>query len=404
MVQRVLHAYRASFSGLSRETWLLSLVMLVNRAGTMAVPFMSLYVTVKLGRSLADAGLIITLFGVGSVIGAMLGGFFTDRVGFHWVQIISAITGGLLFLVYGQVKDFGVLCLLTVLLSMVSDALRPANHAAIASYSEPANLTRSYTLNRLALNFGWSVGGSLGGILAAIDYHLLFWVEGSTLILAGVLVWALLPTAAHSAKKFSIKTQKPPDVLQPWQDKVFMRFIIFATLFTTAFFLVFRLVPVFWRTDWAIHEKGIGMLLGLNGVIIAVLEMVLVRRWEKKGSNTRYIIFGVLACGLSYAFLMVPWGAGIFMAILFMVVITFGEMLAFPFISSFIMARSTEHNRGSYATANTLSWSVAQIVGPSGGGWIAEKIGFFWLWGTLIVLCIISGWGFYSIRKMQNEL
>ncbi len=404
MVQRVLHAYKASFSGLSRETWLLSLVMLINRAGTMAVPFMSLYVTVKLGRSLADAGLIITLFGVGSVMGALVGGFLTDRVGFRWVQIVAAISSGLMFLLYGQVKEFSTLCILTVFLSLLADALRPANHAAIASYSNPENLTRSYTLNRLAINLGWSVGGTMGGLLAAIDYHLLFWVEGCTLIIAGLLIWILLPHTAQSSRKFSMKTQRPAGVLQPWQDKLFMRFIIFATLFTTAFFLVFRLVPVFWRTEWGINERGIGLLLGLNGIIIAFLEMVLVRRWEKRGNNIHYIILGAAACGMGYLMLMLPWGTGIVLALLFMIAITLGEMLAFPFVSSFIMMRSTEHNRGAYATANTLSWSVAQILGPSGGGWIAEHYGFFWLWGALIVLCIITAWGFYTVRQKQKGL
>ncbi|HEY0610755.1 MAG TPA: MFS transporter, partial [Chitinophaga sp.] len=68
MLLRITHTYRASFSDLSRETWLLSLVMLVNRAGTMVVPFMSMYITQRMHRSIADAGLIITLFGAGAVL------------------------------------------------------------------------------------------------------------------------------------------------------------------------------------------------------------------------------------------------------------------------------------------------------------------------------------------------
>lgn len=404
MVQKVIHAYRASFSGLSRETWLLSLVMLINRAGTMAVPFMSLYVTVKLGRSLAEAGLVLTLFGAGSVCGALLGGFLTDRIGFRRVQIISAISGGLMFLMYGHVKHFPTLCVLTVLLSLVADALRPANHAAIASYSKPENLTRSYTLNRLAINLGWSLGGALGGLLAAVDYQLLFWVEGGTNILAGLLIWGILPWSAQSSRKFSMKIERPAGVLQPWQDHLFMRFIIFATLFTTAFFLVFRLVPVFWRSEWHINERGIGLLLGLNGLIIAFMEMVLVRRWEKKGNNLRFIIYGAFACGAAYLMLLLPAPSALGIALVFMLVITLGEMLAFPFISSFIMMRATEHNRGAYATANTLSWSVAQIIGPTGGGWIAGHFGFPWLWGALFVLCLLSAWGFFTvIQKAKSQ-
>lgn len=395
MVGKVLNAYKTSFSGLSREIWLLSIVMLVNRAGTMAVPFMSLYVTVALGRSLADAGLIITLFGVGSVAGALLGGFLTDRIGFRWVQITAAMGSGLLFWLFGSLNEFGWLCLLTVLLSMVADALRPANHAAIAAFSSRENLTRSYTLNRLAINLGWAVGGAIGGLLAAIDYHLLFWVEGGTLLLAGLLIWWLLPSHAGVSKKFSLASQKPAGVPMPWQDKNFLLFMLLATGFTTAFFLVFRLVPVFWKAQWQLSERVIGMLLGLNGIMIAFMEMLLVRRWEAKGNTMRYIVAGCIACAAGYSILLLPIPWYLALAIVFMLAVTLGEMLAFPFITSHIMLQSNEHNRGAYATAITLSWSFAQIVGPSGGGFIAEKYGFNWLWAVLSALCLAMAFLFY---------
>jgi len=404
MVQRVLQAYKTSFSGLSRETWLLSLVMLVNRAGTMAVPFMSLYVTLKLGRSLAEAGLIITLFGVGSVLGALTGGFLTDRIGFRWVQIVSAISSGLLFIGYGYITDFTTLCVLTILLSMVADALRPANHAAIAAYSSRENLTRSYSLNRLAINLGWSVGGTVGGLLAAINYQLLFFVEGFTNIMAGVMILILLPSNLTSVRKFSKKQEHIANNSHPWLNPVFLQFMLFATLFTTAFFLVFRLVPVFWKAEWGISERGIGLLLGLNGIVIALTEMVLVRKLEKLGNTIRFIVGGTVCCGVGYALLLLPWGSGLAIATCFILAITLGEMLAFPFITSYIMSQANPDNRGAYATAITLSWSFAQIIGPSGGGWIAEHFGFTWLWVALIALCLITGLGFSSFARKYHGI
>lgn len=403
MLSRVVGAYRASFSGLSKEIWLLSLVMLINRAGTMAVPFMSLYVTVKLGRSLAEAGLIITLFGVGSVLGALAGGYLTDRTGFRYVQIIAAISSGLLFILYGNITHFGTLCVLTVLLSFVADALRPANHAAIAAYSSRENLTRSYTLNRLAINLGWALGGAMGGIIAAIDYQLLFWVEGGTNIMAGLLILFLLPGTIGTLTKENRTKARPADTPSPWKDLVFIRFMLLATLFTTAFFLVFRLVPVFWKQDWNLSEEKIGLLLGLNGIIIALMEMVLVRRWETRGKPLLYIMAGAIACAIGYALLLLPVLQGLVLAVLFIIAITVGEMLAFPFISSHIMHQANEHNRGAYATAITLSWSVAQIIGPSGGGYIAEHFGFNWLWALLIVICLLTAWGFAGFKKQYTQ-
>src|SRR5690349_846367 len=133
MVSRTFTLYRSSFSGLSTQTWLLSFVMLVNRSGTMVVPFMTLYLTSRsMGYTLTDAGIVMGLFGLGSIVGAYFGGRLTDRIGFRKVQVITLFFGGIFFIVLGQVKTFPLICLYSFILSVVNEAFRPANSSAIA--------------------------------------------------------------------------------------------------------------------------------------------------------------------------------------------------------------------------------------------------------------------------------
>lgn len=74
MISRTLSLYKKAYGGLSPGTWWLSLVMLVNRCGTMVVPFMTMYLTQHYGVSIARAGLVMSLFGLGAVTGALIGG------------------------------------------------------------------------------------------------------------------------------------------------------------------------------------------------------------------------------------------------------------------------------------------------------------------------------------------
>ena len=142
MISRTFQLYRSSFAGLSRESWLLSFVMLVNRSGTMVIPFMTLYLTSsKMGRSLTEAGVVLGLFGLGSILGAFIGGKLTDRIGFSIVQKGTLFFGGILFIILGQVTSYPLICLFSFILSVVNEAFRPANSAAIARYSTPANRT-----------------------------------------------------------------------------------------------------------------------------------------------------------------------------------------------------------------------------------------------------------------------
>ena len=400
MLLRITHTYRASFTDLSRETWLLSLVMLVNRAGTMVVPFMSMYITQRMHRSIADAGLIITLFGAGAVLGSSVSGYFIDRISFRAVQIFSSITGGILFLLMGQINNFSLLCVMMVVLAFVAEAFRPANAAAVSSYSTPQNLTRSYSLNRLAMNLGWALGSSLGGILAAVNYHLLFWTEGLVYILVGILIVVLLPPVKPTEKAVTVKLEASVAAASsPWKDKFLLRFLILVAVYCTFFHLLFRLVPVYWKEELHIDESMIGMLLGLNGIIIALFEMVLVKYWEGRKSNMYYIISGVVATALGYVFLVMPGMHPMLMAVGAVLFITLGEMLALPFINTVIMSQANEHNRGKYAAAFALAFSVAQIVGPAGGALVTAQFGYNVLWGGLVVLCVGCAIGFKLLKK-----
>jgi predicted MFS family arabinose efflux permease len=402
MILNISRSYRDSFSGLSRDTWLLSIVMLVNRASTMVVPFMSMYLTQSMHKSIADAGIIITLFGIGSVIGSAAGGYFIDKVGFRSVQIFTAFIGGGLFMLFGQINNFPMLCVLTLGLSIVADAFRPANIAAIAAFSSPENLTRSYSLNRLAQNLGWGFGSSLGGILAAINYHLLFWVEGCAYILIGILVILLLP----GGKKVSPAKEEEGPLTQilepiepvrsgsPWKDGYLLRFMLLVTVYTTCFILVFRLVPVYWKESLHINESMIGLLMGLNGIIIALFEMVLVRYWESRRAKMYYVISGVLLTACGFSFLVLPGQPSLFIATGMIILITVGEMLAVPFMNTIVMSRAGEGNRGKYSAVYALSWSVAQIAGPGGGALIVERWGYITLWIIVVLLCLGCAFAF----------
>ena len=89
----------------------------------------------------------------------------------------------------------------TFILSLVNEAFRPANNTAIAQYSRPENRTRSYSLNRLAINLGWAIGGTLGGFIASFNYHLLFWIDGFTNIIAAIMLYYLLKPADAEEKE-----------------------------------------------------------------------------------------------------------------------------------------------------------------------------------------------------------
>lgn len=397
MLKSILHTYKKSFAGLSCETWLLSSVILINRCGFMAVPFMSLYVTQYLHRPPSDAGLIITLFGIGSIAGASTGGFLTDKIGYRPVQILAATIGGSLFLVFSAITHFSTLCLLSLIISFFTEAFRPANFTATAAYAKEGTQTRPYSLNRLAMNLGWAVGSSLGGILASINYRLLFIVDGSINIIAGLSILWLLPSGREYVKKLKEKLETAV-IKRPRHDKIFIRFISVTTIFAICFFLMFRVAPLFFKERWHINESLIGIILALNGIIIAMFEMIMISHLEKRRAPLQYAIMGSAFVGMSFLFLTLPH-FHVLSAFVSMVFFTVGEMFALPFINTFVISRTDELNRGQYAAGYTLCWSVAQVVGPAGGFYFAEKFSYTLLWVLLCLFLAVCALGYHFLHN-----
>lgn len=375
--------------------------MLINRSGTMVIPFMTIYLTQpSMGYSIGQAGLVIGIFGLGAICGGFLGGRLTDRFGFYRIQLITLTGGGCLFMVLGEMKSYPLICLSTFLLSVVNEAFRPANSTAIAHYSKEENRTRSYSLNRLAVNLGWAVGGAIGGILASINYHLLFWVDGATNILAAFLLRYFLSEAATAAPAHTEKPTGAP-ALSPYRDRTYLQFVGYTILFAGCFFQSFTILPVYFKRDLHLPEYMIGLMMAMNGVIITLFEMVLVFRLEGKKDNLYYICNGVLLVGLSFLLLnLLP--LSVYSAFGCIFLITVGEILSMPFMNSFWIGRTAKTNRGQYAGLYTIAWSTAQALGPSGGSQVAGSHGFRALWWIVGGVCILAAIGFRWLRQQET--
>ena len=364
----------------------------------MVVPFMTIYCTQKLGFSIVQAGIIMSLFGLGSILGAFYGGKITDKLGFYHLQLGALFSGGVLFISLAFLETFLSLATGTFLLSMCNESFRPANSAAIAHYSSEKVRIRAYSLHRLAINLGWSFGGALGGFIASIDYHFLFYVDGCTNILAGFLLLRLLPQVKK--KKAPKDAPDKPIIRSAYHDKLYLAFIFLTIPFASSFFQFFTLQPVFFKTEWHFTEQFIGGLMALNGLIIVTTEMVLVHKLEGRRNPLYFISLGVFVAAFSYVALNVlppvAWAA-----VIAVVLITFGEMLSMPFMNAFWISRSNENNRGEYSALYTIAWSTAQIIGPVYGAFLIQYGGFRLFWWFLTAICICSSLGFMLINYLE---
>lgn len=395
--------YINTFKGLSKEVWWLALITLINRAGTMVIPFLSLYLTTDLNFTLAQVGWIMTAFGMGSVVGSWLGGKLTDKIGYYKVMVRSLLTTGILFIGLQFLNTFITICLGIFLIMLVADMFRPAMFVAMSAYSKPENKTRSVTLIRLAINLGFSAGPALGGlIITTMSYGGLFWVDGITCILATLLLIKVL----HPKKAKTLDTVVNENPESAYKDKAFWIFLASMTLFGIIFLQYFSTMPIYYKDVHSLSELEIGLLLGLNGAFIFVLEMPLIKWLENsKYSKAFLMLIGAALTALSFLVLnMTSWIGVLLIGMLFM---TVGEMIAFPFSNAFAMERAKKGNQGEYMALYTIAFSISHIFGHNAGMQLVASIGFDNTWFIMTGLGVVCAFLLWILKRYlvsKNEL
>lgn len=396
--------YLDSYRGLSTATWTLTLVMLINRSGAMVVPFLGVYMMQDLRFNINDTGTVLSCFGIGAVAGSLLGGWLTDKAGPFKIQLLTQIIAVPIFLMLPSLHTPLTLAAGVFLLSLVTETFRPANSVSIASYARPENITKAFSLNRMAMNLGFSIGPALGGLLAAISYNWLFYGNSISSAIAGIIFFLYFrqrqknaPIANNHAE---LATDRP--VRSPWKDYTFLIFSLLCSLYSICFFQILNTLPLFYREVHHLNEWNIGLILAFSGLVVFSLEMLLVHIAQRRMTASQAIVLGTILCGMGYMVLLFLKGGNL---ILYsgMFLLCLSEMLAIPFMASVSMQRASKSKQGAYMGINALCFSIAHIFSPFLGTRIVNNLGFSALWIITGIVSLITAIGFWRIMKNMRS-
>jgi predicted MFS family arabinose efflux permease len=318
--------------------------------------------------------------------------------------LASLVLNGLMLLVVMSLRDFWWMCGAVFFLSLVSEVFRPANSVAIARHSTPETRTRSISLYRMAVNLGWTVAPALGGLLAAIGWHWLFWVDGLSCLFAAVLLWLLTPPARAAAAAELEEGVAAAPRSSPYLDRAFLAFCALTVLNAIVFMQLIWTVPVFFKEIFHWSEARIGLVAAINGLIVFLLEMPLIYRMEGRRAPMAYIRVGLLLYGLAYFALSVHHGSGMIPALVYMVIMSFGEIFVMPFSTNFVFSRAqAQGSQGQYMALYTMAYSVANILAPLAGTQMIAVWGYDALWQVMGFTALLTITGFWWLEARMRR-
>src|SRR3989442_5020386 len=164
---------RRTLRDLPRAAWVLYLGTFVNRFGSFVLPFLVLYL-IRRGYTVVQAGAVVGLYGVGSLLLAAVGGYLADGVGRRTTIAISMFTSASILVELSQAQHLAAIGVLTALAGLTAELYRPASSALLADLVPIGRRVTAFALYRLAINAGFSVGTPPGGVFSGPSFLLLF--------------------------------------------------------------------------------------------------------------------------------------------------------------------------------------------------------------------------------------
>jgi MFS family permease len=376
-----------SLGDLPRPVWTVCVATLVNRAGSMVLSFLILYLTRERGFSPERAGFLLFVYGAGAIVAGPFAGRLTDRWGSVPLMRASLFLSGTMLLLYPLARSLPILIAATVALAMLTESFRPA---AMSFFGEAVPTVRrksAFALYRLAINLGMAVGPAVGGILATISFRYLFLADGATSLAAAVVLalsgLSLSKKSAPGAGPAPTTATRLRLSTAAHADPRFLFFLASVLPVCIVFFQHMSSMPLFVVQQLGFSPRTFGLLFSLNCVLIVVLEVPLnaaTAHW----SHRRTLALGALLSGAGFGGMAFARSFGALAATV--VVWTFGEMLFFPASAAYATDIAPDARRGEYSGLYMTMFSTAFAIGPWAGTVVLERAGARVLWGLTFLL------------------
>ncbi len=198
----MLNKFKSTYNEFPPRFWILVVASFVDRVGgTLIFPFFALYITQKFNVGMTQAGMLIGIFSFSGLLGNLLGGALADRFGRKVIVLFGLVFSALSSVTMGLVDNLNVFYILAVVVGLLSDVAGPAWQAMVADILPEEKRAEGFSVMRVAGNLAWIVGPSIGGLMAARSFLLLFVMDAVSSLITAVIIYRMIPETMPEAEE-----------------------------------------------------------------------------------------------------------------------------------------------------------------------------------------------------------
>ena len=385
--------------------WILTLSTFIDRmGGFMLFPFFSIYLMEHFTATFTQVGFLFMLMSIGNILGSLIGGAITDKIGRKKIIIFGLITSGLGSILMGLVNQLEIFYILAILLGILGSIGHPARQAMIPDLLAPEQHSQGFAILRVAVNISATIGPILGGFIAIHSYMALFIIDAVSSVLTALIVARSIPeTKSQRSIETSVDTQTFGAKLRVYfsvlKDGVFMAYILISTVMILVYMQMYSTLSVYLVARQAFTPQMIGWLMSINAFMVVTLQFWITRKFSKM-ALLKAMAVGTLCYGVGFGLFGVV--NSVYLIFIAMAIVTLGEMITLPTSQGVVAKFAPEEKRGRYMAVFSFSWTVPNLFGTLVAGNIMDNYDPNWVWYGCAILAVIAIAGFLTLHRTNK--
>jgi MFS family permease len=322
----------------------------------------------------------------------------TDKFGRRRLILFGLVFSALSMLTLGLVNRLAVLYPLMVVIGLLSNIAGPAHNAMIADLLPEKQRGEGFGILRVAGNLAWIIGPTVGGVVAARSFFMLFVIDAVISSIVAVIFYKLIPEtkpAGPPEKSHESVWQTLVGYRHVLRDFAFMAFLLASMIMLAVYQQMYNTLPVYLRDYHSFSPSAYGFFLTTSAIVV-VLFQFWVSRLIKHRSPFLMMALGTVFYAIGFS--MIGFISAYLLFLLASVVITIGEMIQMPTSQALAANFAPVDMRGRYMAFFGLSYTIPSMFGPGAAGYILDNFNPNLLWYGGGALCIVSALFFFGLH------
>lgn len=401
---RIFQTYR----GLPKSVYVIFAAQVINRFGDFVMPFLTLFLTIKLGYSVALTGTIVMASSLMTIPGGLSGGKIADHFGRVKTYVLFQGMAGLTILLCTFLSQTSWFIPLILLSSFFNGGVRPIIGAILTDVLSEDQRQAGFSLSYLGINVGVALGPIVAGFLFN---HYLSWIfigDALTSLLAIALVAYFIPESLPSREgQGEAHTDGPAPKEEStirilMAQPVLLLFFCFSALYSATYVQSHFSLPILLGDLYGAKGPEIfGSITSVNAITVLLMTVV-ITNFSKRFTPILNIAIGGLAYALGFGIIGMLHQLPLFVINTFFW--TLGEIIISTNYGVYIANKSPVNHRARISAVSSVSWAVGALIGTAVIGVIVDHFGLQIVWPIVGVLSLLGSIGMVGIWRFEKGL